>query len=106
MKLQKLMYILIGGLLFVSGNFIPKIMYKDAAAQTTRYTTSRSSMSSYEFYPSESGETGFLLNKVTGTLQKVDNSGDLTTYGMTDGFLDGRRFIDLWINIHENEDKR
>ena len=90
MKLQKLMYILIGGLLFVSGNFIPKIMYKDAA----------------EFYPSESGETGFLLNKVTGTLQKVDNSGDLTTYGMTDGFLDGRRFIDLWINIHENEDKR
>jgi hypothetical protein len=34
----------------------------------------------------------------------VDDSGDLTTYGMTDGFLDGRKFIDKWNDIQQNED--
>ena len=91
MDLQKAIYMLVGGLLVVLGNLIPNIVNKDAVAQTKRYTTSRSSVSVYEYYHSKSGKTGFLLNKVTGTLQKADNSVELTTYGMTDGFLDGEQ---------------
>ncbi|MEE3192943.1 MAG: hypothetical protein VX289_00380 [Candidatus Poribacteria bacterium] len=103
MKLrQKVMYMLVGGLLVVLGQLTSNII--DVTAQTTRYTTSRSSSVVYEYYPSTSVDTGFLLNKVTGTLQKVDDSGDLTTYGMTDGFLDGRKFIDKWNDIQQNED--
>ena len=99
---QKVMYMLVGGLLVVLGQLASNII--DVTAQTTRYTTSRSSAVVYEYYPSTSVDTGFLLNKVTGTLQKVDDSGDLTTYGMTDGFLDGRKFIDKWNDIQQNED--
>ena len=99
---QKVMYMLVGGLLVVLGQLASNII--DVTAQTTRYTTSRSSAVVYEYYPSASVDTGFLLNKVTGTLQKVDDSGDLTTYGMTDGFLDGRKFIDKWNDIQQNED--
>ena len=102
MDLQKAIYMLVGGLLVVLGNLIPNIVNKDAVAQTKRYTTSRSSVSVYEYYPSKSGKTSFLLNKVTGTLQKADNSVELTTYGMTDGFLDGRRFRDQWVDIQQS----
>ena len=103
MKLrQKVMCMLVGGLLVVLGQLTSNII--DVTAQTTRYTTSRSSAAVYEYYPSTSVDTGFLLNKVTGTLQKVDDSGDLTTYGTTDGYLDGRRFLDRWNNIQQDED--
>ena len=103
MKLrQKVMYMLVGGILVVLGQLASNII--DVTAQTTRYTTSRSSAVVYEYYPSTSVDTGFLLNKVTGTLQKVDDSGDLTTYGTTDGFLDGRKFLDKWNNIQQDDD--
>ena len=92
---------LAGSLLVVLGQLTSNII--DVTAQTTRYTTSRSSVVVYEYYPSTLADTGFLLNKVTGTLQKVDDSGDLTTYGTTDGFLDGRKFLDKWNNIQQDD---
>ena len=82
MKLrQKVMYMLAGSLLVVLGQLTSNII--DVTAQTTRYTTSRSSVAVYEYYPSTLADTGFLLNK--------------------DGFLDGRKFLDKWNNIQQDD---